>query len=80
MPFFTPKCKQIRHFFRWHPWLSRNILEKKLLPMKLFPPFFVLTCEDNDKLNVAEIEHDNDHYKAPAPRGRPAKSFAGADC
>jgi hypothetical protein len=24
--------------------------------MKLFPPFFVLTCEDNDKLNVAENE------------------------
>jgi hypothetical protein len=30
--------------------------------MKLFLPFFVLTCEDNDKLNVAEMEHDNDNY------------------
>ena len=30
--------------------------------MKLFPPFFVLTCEDDDKLDVAEIEHDNDNH------------------
>jgi hypothetical protein len=30
--------------------------------MKLFAPFFVLTCEDNDKLDVAEMEHDNDNH------------------
>jgi hypothetical protein len=47
--------------------------------MKLFPTFFVFICEDNDKLNVAENEHHDDSYKTAAPRGRPAKSFAGAD-
>jgi hypothetical protein len=43
--------------------------------MKLFARFFVLLGEDNDKLNVAENEHDDDNYEAPAPRRRPAKSF-----
>jgi|HubBroStandDraft_6_1064221.scaffolds.fasta_scaffold159168_3 hypothetical protein len=42
-------------------WTSQTVLEKKLPPMKLFPPFFVLTCEDNDKLNVAEMEHDDNY-------------------
>jgi hypothetical protein len=59
---------------------NRTFFKKKLPPMKLFPPFFVLTGEDNDKLDVAEKEHDHDNYETPAPRGRPAKSFAGADC
>jgi hypothetical protein len=47
--------------------------------MKLSLGFFVLTGEGDDKLNVAEIEHDYDNYETPAPRGRPAKSSAGAD-
>lgn len=48
--------------------------------MKLFPSFFVFTGEGDDKLNVAEIEDDDDNYKTPALGGRPAKPFAGADC
>ena len=43
-------------------WALRTIAEKKLPPMKLLLPFFVLTCEDNDKLDVAEMEHDNDNH------------------
>jgi hypothetical protein len=58
---FLCKCKEISAFCYCHTWPSRTILEKKLPPMKLFPPFFVLTCEDNDKLDVAEMEHDDDN-------------------
>jgi hypothetical protein len=55
-------------------------IQKMLRMMKLLRRFFVLLSEANDKLYVAEIECHDDHNETPAPRGRPANSFAGADC
>jgi|SRR5580658_2467657 hypothetical protein len=77
---FHPKTQANWGFLAQLPLVTLKHSLKKLRPMKLFPAFFVLTGEGNDKLNVAEIEHDYDNYEKPAPRGRPAKSFAGADC
>ena len=42
--------------------------KKKLPSMKLFLLIFVLTCEDNDKLNVAENEQHDHHHQTTAPR------------
>src|SRR6266481_5326410 len=57
-----------------------DIEQKILRPMKHFQLFYVLRYEGNDKLNVAEKHHDDPSCQKPAPRRRPAKSFAGADC
>jgi hypothetical protein len=74
------EIQALSRYFSFPAKVDRNTAEKMLRLMKLFPRFFVLMSEANDKLYVAEIEHDDDHYETPAPRGRPAKSFAGADC
>src|SRR5579863_9003415 len=64
---FWLKMRAKSLFSRLAHLVDGNIHQKEVSLMKLFPFFFVLECEDNGKLNVAENENDHDNHKAPAP-------------